>query len=102
MSDKYKAQVLANTPPDAPDQGNPELEIAKAEHEADLAEREFAHKQRVDLIKLSQANRQANDKLRLQAQESAQDRADRRAEAHQQAAMAAQKPNSVQPTKGLR
>ena len=97
-----KAQVLANTPPDAPQQGNPELEMAQAEHKADLEEREFAHRQRVDIIKLAQADRLASDKLRLQAQESAQNRAEKRAQAHQEAAIAAQKPQTTQPTKGLR
>jgi len=97
-----KAQVLANTPPDAPEQGNPELEVAKAEHEADLAEREFEHKRQMDFMEHSRKERETTDKLRLQAQQAAQDRLDRRAEASREAAMAAQKPQSNQPTKGLR
>ncbi len=97
-----KAQVLANTPPDTGPQGNPELDMAVAEHDADLKEREFEHKRQMDFMQLAQKDRKDRETLRMQAQESAQNRADRRAEAHQQAAMAAQKPNSVQPTKGLR
>lgn len=97
-----KAQVLANTPPDTGPQGNPELDMAVAEHDADLKEREFEHKRQMDFMQLAQKDRKDRETLRMQAQESAQNRADRRAEAYQQAAMAAQKPNSVQPTKGLR
>ena len=97
-----KAQVLANTPPDAPDAGNPELEAAKAQHEADLAEREFEHKRVLDYQKLGLQRQQHNDKLSLQAQQQAQERMDKRAEASREAAMAAQKPQTYQPTKGLR
>ena len=97
-----KAQVLANTPPDAPEKGNPELEMAQAQHDADLSEREFEHKRQLDVMKLGQQERLASDKLRLQAQENAQQRADQRALMHQQAAMNAQRPDSRQPTKGLR
>ena len=97
-----KAQVLANTPPEAPQQGNPELEAAKAQHEADLAEREFEHRRVLDYQKLGLQRQQHNDKLALQAQQAAQERMDRRAEASREAAMAAQKPQTNQPTKGLR
>ena len=97
-----KAQVLANTPPDAPDAGNPELEAAKAQHEADLAEREFEHRRVLDYQKLGLQRQQHNDKLSLQAQQQAQERLDKRAEASREAAMAAQKPQTTQPTKGLR
>jgi glycine/D-amino acid oxidase-like deaminating enzyme len=97
-----KDQVLANTPPEAPQQGNPELEAAKAQHEADLAEREFEHRRVLDYQKLGLQRQQHNDKLALQAQQAAQERMDRRAEASREAAMAAQKPQTTQPTKGLR
>lgn len=97
-----KAQVLANTPPDAPDTGNPELEAAKAQHDADLAEREFEHRRVLDYQKLGLQRQQHNDKLSLQAQQQAQERMDKRAEASREAAMAAQKPQTHQPTKGLR
>lgn len=97
-----KAQVLANTPPDTPDQGNGELEAAKAQHDADLAEREFEHRRVLDYQKLGLQRQQHNDKLSLQAQQQAQERMDKRAEASREAAMAAQKPQTHQPTKGLR
>ena len=97
-----KAQVLANTPPDAPDAGNPELEAAKAQHDADLAEREFEHRRVLDYQKLGLQRQQHNDKLSMQAQQQAQERMDKRAEASREAAMAAQKPQTHQPTKGLR
>ena len=97
-----KAQVLANTPPDAPQQGNPELEMAQAEHGAAMAEREFEHKRQLDYQKLGLQRQQHNDKLSLQSQRQAQERMDRRAEASREAAMAAQKPQTYQPTKGLR
>lgn len=97
-----KAQVLANTPPDAPQQGNPELEMAQAEHEAAMAERQFEHKRQFDYQKLGLQRQQHNDKLSLQSQQQAQARMDKRAEASREAAMAAQKPQAYQPTKGLR
>ena len=97
-----KAQVLANTPPDVPDAGNPELELAQVNHEADLAEREFEHKRQLDYQKLALQRQQHNDKLSLQAQQQAQERMDKRAQASLEAAMAAQKPQTTQPTKGLR
>jgi hypothetical protein len=97
-----KAQVLANTPPDAPDTGNPELEMAQAQHDAELAEREFEHRRVLDYQKLGLQRQQHNDKLSMQAQQQAQERLDKRAEASREAAMAAQKPQTTQPTKGLR
>lgn len=97
-----KAQVLANTPPDAPQQGNPGLEMARAEHEAAMAEREFEHKRQFDYQKLGLQRQQHNDKLSLQSQRQAQERMDRRAEVSREAATAAQKPQAYQPTKGLR
>ena len=97
-----KAQVLANTPPDAPEQGNPELEQAQAEHEAGMAEREFEHKRQIDHQKLAMQQRQHDDKMAQQAQQQAAERMERRADATREAAMAAQKPQSNQPTKGLR
>lgn len=97
-----KAQVLANTPPDVPDAGNPELEIAQANHEADLAEREFEHKRQLDYQNLALKRQQHNDDLALRAQQQAQERMDKRAQASLEAAMAAQKPQTTQPTKGLR
>lgn len=89
-----KAQVLANTPitePTGP-QGNPELEQAQAEHEADMREREFAHRQRMDMMEFGRKERETTDKLALQQQESQQKRMDERAKQAQQLAQAASKP----------
>ena len=89
-----KAQVLANTPitePTGP-QGNPELEQAQAEHEADMREREFAHKQRMDMMEFGRKERETTDKLALQQQESQQKRMDERVKQAQQMAQAASKP----------
>ena len=92
-----KAQVLANTPIDtgAGDQGNPELEIAQAEHDADMKERESAHKERMDLLEHGRKNRETDEKLRLQANDQAQKRVDARVKASADAAKAAQKPVSA-------
>ncbi len=89
-----KAQVLANTPITDPNsqQGNPELEQAQAAHEADMAERELAHKQRMDMLEHSRKQRESDDKLQLQAQDMAQKRIDERVKAARDAATAAAKP----------
>lgn len=89
-----KAQVLANTPIDTGSgkQGNPELEQAQAEHDADISEREMAHKQRMDLLEHGRKARETDEKLRMQATEQAQKRVDARAKASADAAKAAQKP----------
>lgn len=89
-----KTQVLANTPIDtgAGKQGNPELEQAQAEHDADIKEREMAHKERMDLLEHSRKVRETDSKLRLQADDQAQKRVDARAKASADAAKAAQQP----------
>lgn len=89
-----KAQVLANTPitPPAGPEGNPELEQAQAEHDADMKEREFQHKQRMDMMEHSRKVKETDDKAALQAQDMAQKRMDERVKASQQAAAAAAKP----------
>ena len=99
-----KTQVLANQPPEAPAAAgpDPEMEAAKAQHDADLKEREFEHKRQLDYQKLGAQRQQHADKTNLQAQKQAQERMDRRAEASREAAIAAQKPQAFQPTKGLR
>ena len=92
-----KSQVLANTPIDtgAGKQGNPELEQAQAEHEADMAEREMAHKERMDMLEHSRKTRESDEKLRLTAADQAQKRVDARVKAAQDAAKAAAKPASA-------
>ena len=92
-----KAQVLAVTPIDtgAGKQGNPELEQAQAEHEADMSEREMAHRERMDLLEHSRKERETDEKLRMQAAEQAQKRVDARVKASTDAAKAAAKPVSA-------
>lgn len=89
-----KAQVLANTPITEPagPQGNPELEQAQAEHDADMKEREFAHKQRMDQLEHSRKVQETDDKMAIHQQDAEQKRKDARVQAVQQAATAAAKP----------
>ena len=98
-----ETQVLANTPIEDPNAGegsDPELERAKADHEAGLEERKFAHERQMDFMKHGMDREKQDNELRLKAQDMAIKRADQRAAAQAQAAAAAQKP---QPTKqGLR
>jgi len=89
-----KAQVLSSTPIAAPagPQGNPELEQAQAEHEADMAEREFAHKQKMDMMEHQRKQQETQDKMAIHQQDVQQKRMDARVQAAQQAAQAAAKP----------
>ena len=89
-----KAQVLANTPitPPAGPQGNPELEQAQAEHDADMKERELAHKERMDMMEHSRKVKETDDKMAIHAQDVAQKRMDERVKQAQQLAAAAAKP----------
>lgn len=89
-----KAQVLANTPISEPTgpEGNPELEMAQAEHEADMKERELAHKQRMDMMEHSRKVKETDDKMAIHQQDVQQKRQDARAQQVQQAAQAAAKP----------
>ena len=97
-----ETQVLANTPIENPGSGDdPELEMAKAEHEAGLKEREFEHKQRLAYMEHGLKRETEDNKLRLQAQDAAAKRANDRMVATANAAAAAQKPQP-QPNQGLR
>lgn len=91
-----EAQVLANTPPEAPQTGNPELEVAKVMHEADLEERRFAHEQQMDYMELGLRRQEQEDKLALQVQQQQQEARLREREVVTQAATAAQKPTPAQ------
>ena len=88
-----KAQVLANTPITEPagPQGNPELEMAQAEHEADIKERELAHKQRMDMMEHTRKKQETQDKMAIHQQDVQQKRMDERVAATQAAAQAASK-----------
>ena len=89
-----KAQVLANTPitPPAGPQGNPELEQAQAEHEADMKERELAHKEKMDMMEHSRKVKETDDKMAIHQQDVQQKRMDERVKQSQQMAQAASKP----------
>jgi len=96
-----KAQVLANKPielPSGPSGPDPELEAAKAQHTAGLAERKQALDEQMAFMNFGLQREAEENKLRLQAQDMAQKRADARAKADQQNASAASRPTS----KGLR
>lgn len=105
-----KTQVLANTPPEQGDggQGALVLQQAQAEHDADIKEREFAHKERMDLMAHGLKQREANDATNLKITEMNQQRVDARAaEAAKQASLAAKPvannsrlPTSTSKTKG--
>ena len=90
-----KAQVLANTPPEGPEQPEDNShEVAKTVHEMDLAEREFEHNRQMDYMKLGMERRKQDQEMSLRAQEAQQASIDRRNEAVAQAAAAAQKPQA--------
>ena len=97
-----KTHVMANTPIEPAgggQQGNPELEQAQAEHDADMREREMAHKQRMDMMEHGRKTRESEDKMNLQIQVAQQKRVDERAKAAQDAASLAAKPVANQSRK---
>ena len=85
------AQKEANTPPEMPDQGNPELEFAQAEHEAELAEREFERDTQLKFMEFGLRRRESDMNLQLKAMESAERRSAQRAQQTRLAASAAQR-----------
>jgi hypothetical protein len=98
-----KAQVLANTPPDQPESApDNSHEVVKTAHEMDLAEREFEHKRQMDFMEMGMQREQQANELQLREQEMQQAAADKRLEASKEAAVAAQKPQGRQPSRGLR
>lgn len=89
---QVETQVLANTPIEQPDAGpNPEIELAQAEQEMDLAERKFEVDTRLKVMEHGLRRTEMTAKLQLQAQESAEKRAMQRSEQARQAASAALK-----------
>ena len=84
-----EAQVLANTPPDAPDGADPELEAAKVAHEAGLAERKQQHDEQMDFMNFGLKKEVEGNKLRLQALKQADDSRVKREQVQAQAASAA-------------
>jgi hypothetical protein len=94
-----KAQVLANTPIEPPGGTgggkNPEIEMAEAEHKADIEERTLAHKQRMDMMEHGRKTRESEDKMAMQQNDMAQKRMDERVQAVRDAAAVAAKPPST-------
>ena len=84
-----KAQVLANTPPEAPAGVNPAVEEAKAMQEMDLEERKFERDTQLKFMEFGLRRQQVNLDAQLKAKESAEKRAAQRAEQYQNAASAA-------------
>lgn len=86
------AQKEAATPPEVDDPGNPMLDIAVAEHEMDLKEREFEHEKTMAYMELGLEREKMSGDLQLKAQDMAQKREMQRVEQARAAAQAAQKP----------
>lgn len=93
---QVKTQVLANTPIDVPDAGNPELELAKAEQEADLAEREFQRDTQLAFMDYGLRRQKMTMDAQIRAQESAEKRSMQRSEQARKAAAAAQNAPAAQ------
>lgn len=89
-----KAHVLANTPIETGQQGNPELEMAQAEHEMGLREREFQVDTQIKFAELNLRREEKAVDLQLREQDMAARREDQRVAAAQQAAAAAEKPTN--------
>lgn len=88
-----KAQVLANTPPEAPQAGpDPVVEEMKAMQEMDLAEREFERDTQLKFMDHGLRRQEMVMNSQLKAAESAERRAAQRASQAQRAASAAQRP----------
>lgn len=86
----------------AADHARLQLDAAKTDSEISLKQAEFEHRRQMDYMKLGEERRRHEDDVSLRA---AQVHAERQAQADQmrlQAATAAQKPQTRQPTKGLR
>lgn len=86
----------------AADHARLQLDAAKTDSEISLKQAEFEHRRQMDYMKLGEERRRHEDDMSLRA---AQAHAERQAQADQlrlQAATAAQKPQTRQPTKGLR
>lgn len=84
-----KAQVLANTPPEAPSGPDPMVEEAKAAHEMDLEERRFERDTQLKFMEFGLRRQEMAVNAQLKAQESAEKRAAQRAEQHRAAASSA-------------
>ena len=89
------AQKEAATPPEVADAGNPELEMAQAEHEASLKEREFERDTQLKYMEFGLKEQQMNQDQQLKAADMAMKRDQQRVDSARQAAQAAQKPSNT-------
>ena len=90
---QVKTQVLANTPIEQPagPQGNPELDMAKAEHDADLQERKFELDKQMKFMDFGLRRQQMTQDAQLKAMQAAEQRSSQRAQQARMAAGSAQR-----------
>ena len=86
----------------ATEQARLQMEAVKAENDIGLKQAEFEHRRQMDYMKLGEERRRTDADMQMKAAEYRAQREDRASELRMQAAAAAQKPQTRQPTKGLR
>lgn len=89
-----KAQVLANTPIDQGQQGNPELEMAQAEQEMSLKEREFERDTQLKFMDHALKREDKEIDRQLKAEDMEMKREQQRVDEAKEAAKAAQTPTN--------
>ena len=89
-----KAQKEAETPIDMGTQGNPELEMAQAEHEANLEERKFERDTQLKFMEFGLRREAMAMDQQLKAADMQAKREQQRVDSARQAAAAAQKPQN--------
>lgn len=92
QGEAVKTEKEAMTPIDAGTQGNPALDVAKAEAEADLEERKLALEAKKQADELQLKREQAQAQIMLQAQKQADDKVAQRIAAVKQAKQPAAQP----------
>ena len=83
------------------EQARLQLDAAKTDNEIQLKQAEFEHKRQMDYMQLGERRRAHDDDVALRASQAQAERQDKAAEMRYQAAAAAQKPQTRQPTKGI-
>ena len=86
----------------AAEQARLQMEAVKTENDIGLKQAEFEHRRQMDYMKLGEERRRTDADMQMKAAEYRAQREDRASELRMQAAAAAQKPQTRQPTKGLR
>ncbi len=86
----------------ATEQARLQLDAAKTENEIGLKQAEFEHRRQMDYMRLGAERSRHDDEMALRVSQAQAERQDRADEMRYQAAAAAQKPQTRQPTKGLR